>query len=206
MQRQQQSVGAIDFYVRQFVCKNHNIVKTVIDIGLPLVYNANVTKVIIIKEGKNMNKRTLLTWIYVLKICVAVVAGLVAVCILASGIVNLARGYSSSTLMDAIDIIVGTVRWGLWIFVVGEGILYGVEYLVKLNDKVSANIVAKTFDLDDLERLYKLKQDGVVTEEEFNKAKTMLFKQLDVNETSPKKTPKKQKKTNDAVSADGGAK
>ena len=91
MQRQQQSVGAIDFYVRQFVCKNHNIVKTVID-------------------------------------------------------------------------------------------------------------------LDDLERLYKLKQDGVVTEEEFNKAKTMLFKQLDVNETSPKKTPKKQKKTNDAVSADGGAK
>lgn len=153
-----------------------------------------------------MNKRTLFTWIYVLKICVAVVAGLVAVCILASGIVNLARGYSSSTLMDAIDIIVGTVRWGLWIFVVGEGILYGVEYLVKLNDKVSANIVAKTFDLDDLERLYKLKQDGVVTEEEFNKAKTMLFRQLDVNETSPKKPPKKQKKTNDAVSADGGAK
>lgn len=153
-----------------------------------------------------MNKRTLLTWIYVLKICVAVVAGLVAVCILASGIVNLARGYISSTLMDAIDVIVATVRWGLWIFVVGEGILYGVEYLVKLNDKVSANMVAKTFDLDDLERLYKMKQDGVVTEEEFNKAKTMLFKQLDVNETSPKKTPKKQKKTNDAVSADGGAK
>lgn len=196
----------MDFYVRQFVCKNHNIVKTVIDIGLSLVYNASVTKVIIIKEGKNMNKRTLLTWIYVLKICVAVVAGLVAVCILASGIVNLARGYISSTLMDAIDVIVATVRWGLWIFVVGEGILYGVEYLVKLNDKVSANMVAKTFDLDDLEHLYKMKQDGVVTEEEFNKAKTMLFKQLDVNETSPKKTPKKQKKTNDAVSADGGAK
>lgn len=196
----------MDFYVRQFVCKNHNIVKTVIDIGLSLVYNASVTKVIIIKEGKNMNKRTLLTWIYVLKICVAVVAGLVAVYILASGIVNLARGYSSSTLMNAIDVIVGTIRWGLWFFVIGEGILYGVEYLVKLNDKVSANMVAKTFDLDDLERLYKLKQDGVVTEEEFNKAKTMLFKQLDVNETSPKKTPKKQKKTNDAVSADGGAK
>ena len=196
----------MDFYVRQFVCKNHNIVKTIIDIGLSLVYNAIVTKVIIIKEGKNMNKRTLLTWIYVLKICVAVVAGLVAVCILASGVVNLARGYSSSKLMDAIDVIVATVRWGLWTFIVGEGILYGVEYLVKLNDKVSANIVAKTFDLDDLERLYKLKQDGVVTEEEFNKAKTMLFKQLDVNETSPKKTPKKQKKTNDAVSADGGAK
>lgn len=196
----------MDFYVRQFVCKNHNIVKTIIDIGLSLVYNASVTKVIIIKEGKNMNKRTLLTWIYVLKICVAVVAGLVAVCILASGIVNLARGYISSTLMDAIDIIVGTVRWGLWIFVVGEGVLYGVEYLVKLNDKVSANIVAKTFDLDDLERLYKMKQDGVVTEEEFNKAKTLLFKQLDVNETSPKKAKKKQKKTNDAVSADGGAK
>lgn len=196
----------MDFYVRQFVCKNHNIVKTIIDIGLSLVYNASVTKVIIIKEGKNMNKRTLLTWIYVLKICVAVVAGLVAVYILASGIVNLARGYSSSTLMNAIDVIVGTIRWGLWFFVIGEGILYGVEYLVKLNDKVSANIVAKTFDLDDLERLYKLKQDGVVTEEEFNKAKTLLFKQLDVNETSPKKTPKKQKKTNDAVSADGGAK
>lgn len=153
-----------------------------------------------------MNKRTLLTWIYVLKICVAVVAGLVAVCILASGIVNLARGYSSSTLMDAIDIIVGTVRWGLWIFVVGEGILYGVEYLVKLNDKVSANIVAKTFDLDDLERLYKLKQDGVVTEEEFNKAKTMLFKQLDVNETSPKKAKKKQKKTTVTETSEGGAK
>lgn len=196
----------MDFYVRQFVCKNHNIVKTIIDIGLSLVYNSSVTKVIIIKEGKNMNKRTLLTWIYVLKICVAVVAGLVAVYILASGIVNLARGYSSSTLMNAIDVIVGTIRWGLWFFVIGEGILYGVEYLVKLNDKVSANIVAKTFDLDDLERLYKLKQDGVVTEEEFNKAKTLLFKQLDVNETSPKKTPKKQKKTNDAVSADGGAK
>lgn len=196
----------MDFYVRQFVCKNHNIVKTIIDIGLSLVYNASVTKVIIIKEGKNMNKRTLLTWIYVLKICVAVVAGLVAVYILASGIVNLARGYSSSTLMNAIDVIVGTIRWGLWIFVVGEGVLYGLEYLVKLNDKVSANMVAKTFDLDDLERFYKLKQDGVVTEEEFNKAKTMLFKQLDVNETSPKKTPKKQKKTNDAVSADGGAK
>lgn len=196
----------MDFYVRQFVCKNHNIVKTVIDIGLSLVYNASVTKVIIIKEGKNMNKRTLLTWIYVLKICVAVVAGLVAVCILASGIVNLARGYSSSTLMDAIDIIVGTVRWGLWIFVVGEGILYGVEYLVKLNDKVNANIVAKTFDLDDLERLYKLKQDGVVTEEEFNKAKTMLFKQLDVNETSPKKAKKKQKKTTVTETSDGGAK
>lgn len=196
----------MDFYVRQFVCKNHNIVKTVIDIGLSLVYNANVTKVIIIKEGKNMNKRTLLTWIYVLKICVAVVAGLVAVCILASGIVNLARGYSSSTLMDAIDVIVGTIRWGLWFFVIGEGILYGVEYLVKLNDKVSANMVAKTFDLDDLERLYKLKQDGVVTEEEFNKAKTMLFKQLDVNETSSKKAKKKQKKTNDAATSDGGAK
>ena len=196
----------MDFYVRKFVCKNHNIVKTIIDIDLPLVYNTNVTKVIIIKEGKNMNKRTLLTWIYVLKICVAVVAGLVAVCILASGIVNLARGYSSSTLMEAIDVIVGTVRWGLWIFVVGEGILYGVEYLVKLNDKVSANMVAKTFDLDDLERLYKLKQDGVVTEEEFNKAKTMLFKQLIVNETSPKKAKKKQKKTNDAATSDGGAK
>ena len=196
----------MDFYVRQFVCKNHNIVKTIIDIGLPLVYNANVTKVIIIKEGKNMNKRTLLTWIYVLKICVAVVAGLVAVCILASGIVNLARGYSSSTLMDAIDVIVGTVRWGLWIFVVGEGILYGVEYLVKLNDKVSANMAAKTFDLDDLERLYKMKQDGVVTEEEFNKAKTMLFKQLDVNETSPKKAPKKQKKTTVTETSEGGAK
>lgn len=153
-----------------------------------------------------MNKRTLLTWIYVLKICVAVVAGLVAVCILASGIVNLARGYTSSTLMDAIDVIVAPVRWGLWIFVVGEGILYGVEYLVKLNDKVSANMVAKTFDLDDLERLYKMKQDGVVTEEEFNKAKTMLFKQLDVNETSPKKAPKKQKKTNDASTSEGGAK
>ena len=196
----------MDFYVRQFVCKNHNIVKTIIDIGLSLVYNASVTKVIIIKEGKNMNKRTLLTWIYVLKICVAVVAGLVAVYILASGIVNLARGYISSTLMDAIDVIVGTIRWGLWFFVIGEGILYGVEYLVKLNDKVGANMVAKTFDLDDLERLYKMKQDGVVTEEEFNKAKTLLFKQLDVNETSPKKTSKKQKKTNDAVSADGGAK
>lgn len=153
-----------------------------------------------------MNKRTLLTWIYVLKICVAVVAGLVAVYILASGIVNLARGYSSNTLMNAIDVIVGTVRWGLWFFVIGEGILYGVEYLVKLNDKVSANMVAKTFDLDDLERLYKLKQDGVVTEEEFNKAKTMLFKQLDVNETSPKKAKKKQKKTNDAATSDGGAK
>lgn len=196
----------MDFYVRQFVCKNHNIVKTIIDIGLSLVYNANVTKVIIIKEGKNMNKRTLLTWIYVLKICVAVVAGLVAVCILASGIVNLARGYISSTLMDAIDVIVATVRWGLWIFVVGEGILYGVEYLVKLNDKVSANMVAKTFDLDDLERLYKLKQDGVVTEEEFNKAKTMLFKQLDVNETSPKKAKKKQKKTTVTETSEGGAK
>ena len=196
----------MDFYVRQFVCKNHNIVKTIIDIGLSLVYNASVTKVIIIKEGKNMNKRTLFTWIYVLKICVAVVAGLVAVCILASGIVNLARGYISSTLMDAIDIIVGTVRWGLWIFVVGEGVLYGVEYLVKLNDKVSANMVAKTFDLDDLERLYKMKQDGVVTEEEFNKAKTMLFKQLDVNETSPKKAKKKQRKTNDASTSEGSAK
>ena len=71
---------------------------------------------------------------------------------------------------------------------------------------MSANMVAKTFDLDDLERLYKLKQDGVVTEEEFNKAKTMLFKQLDVNETSPKKAKKKQRKTNDASTSEGGAK
>lgn len=201
-----QFVGAFDFYVRQFAYGNHNIVKNPIDIGLPLVYNAIVTKVIIIKEGKNMNKRTLLNWIYVLKICVAVVAVLVAVCILAEGITSLARGYSSNKLMDAINVIVGTVRWGLWTFVVGEGILYGVEYLVKLNDKLSANMVAKTFDLDDLERLYKLKQEGVVTEEEFNKAKTLLFNQLDVKETLPKKAPKKQKKAKDTVTTDGGAK
>ena len=94
----------------------------------------------------------------------------------------------------------------MWIFVVGEGILYGVEYLVKLNDKVNANIAAKALDIDDLESLYRLKQDGVVTEEEFNKAKTLLFKQLDVNETSPKKAKKKQKKTNDASTSEGGAK
>ena len=196
----------MDFYVRQFVCKNHNIVKTVIDIGLPLVYNASVTKVIIIKEGKNMNKRTLLTWIYVLKICVAVVAGLVAVYRLASGIYSLALGNTSNALTYAISLIIGILRDGLWIFVVGEGILYGVEYLVKLNDKVNANIVAKALDVDDLERLYKMKQDGVVTEEEFNKAKTLLFKQLDVNETSPRKAKKKQKKTNDASTSEGGAK
>ena len=49
----------MDFYVRQFVCKNHNIVKTVIDIGLPLVYNANVTKVIIIKEGKKYEQKNI---------------------------------------------------------------------------------------------------------------------------------------------------
>lgn len=196
----------MDFYVRQFVCKNHNIVKTVIDIGLSLVYNASVTKVIIIKEGKNMNKRTLLTWIYVLKICVAVVAGLVAVYRLASGIYSLALGNTSNALTYAISLIIGILRDGLWIFVVGEGILYGVEYLVKLNDKVNANIVAKALDVDDLERLYKMKQDGVVTEEEFNKAKTLLFKQLDENETSSKKAKKKQKKTNDASTSEGGAK
>ena len=196
----------MDFYVRQFVCKNHNIVKTIIDIGLPLVYNANVTKVIIIKEGKNMNKRTVLTWIYVLKICVAVVAGLVAVYRLASGIYSLVLGNTSNALTYAINLIIGILRDGLWFFVIGEGILYGVEYLVKLNDKVSANMVAKALDIDDLERLYKMKQDGVVTEEEFNKAKTLLFKQLDENETSPKKAKKKQRKTNDASTSEGGAK
>ncbi len=153
-----------------------------------------------------MNKRTLLTWIYVLKICVAVVAGLVAVYRLASGIYSLALGNTSNALTYAISLIIGILRDGLWIFVVGEGILYGVEYLVKLNDKVNANIVAKALDVDDLERLYKMKQDGVVTEEEFNKAKTLLFKQLDENETSSKKAKKKQKKTNDASTSEGGAK
>ena len=57
-----------------------------------------------------MNKRTLLTWIYVLKICVAVVAGLVAVYRLASGIYSLVLGNTSNALTYAISLIIGILR------------------------------------------------------------------------------------------------